>query len=71
MFVAQETDLGGKFPGGIVMILSLCMTLNIYTLVNLLPYVGVMIKELLELETTNELGEVLLLRTHINIFNRQ
>ena len=61
MSVPRESDLGSKFPARIVIILTLCMTLNIYTLVNLFPYVGVMIKDLLELETTNELGELLLL----------
>lgn len=60
MFIARETDLARKFPAGIVMILSLGMTLNMYTIVNLFPYVGIMIKELLKLETTNELGEWLL-----------
>lgn len=61
MFVAGEADLGSTFPARTVIILSLCMTLNTYTLVNLFPYVGIMVKDLLELETTNELGELLLL----------
>lgn len=47
-----------KFPARIVVILSLCATLNSYTLVNLFPYAGLMVKELLALETTNELGEL-------------
>ena len=46
-----------KFPARAVLILSMCITLNSYTLVSLFPYVGVMVKQLLELETTNELGE--------------
>lgn len=58
MFVARaEADLGTNFPARTVWILSLCMTLNTYTLVNLFPYVGVMVKDLLELKTTNEIGE--------------
>ena len=46
-----------KFPVRAVIILSLCMTLNSYTMVSLFPYVGIMVKGLLRLETTNELGE--------------
>lgn len=45
------------FPIGVVTILCLAMTMNSYTLVSLFPYVGVMVKELLSLETTNEAGE--------------
>ena len=57
MTTTRELDVR-KFPTLTVVILSLCMTLNIYTLVNLFPYVGVMVKKLLALETTNELGEM-------------
>lgn len=57
MFVAREADLGTDFPTRTVWILSLCMTLNLYSLVSLFPYVGVMVEDLLELETTNEIGE--------------
>ena len=47
----------GEFPVLSVTILSLCMTLNGYVVVSLFPYVGLMVKELLGLETTNESGE--------------
>ena len=49
-----------KFPARTVIILALCITLNTYTLVSPLPYVGVMAQELLGLETTNEMGELCL-----------
>ncbi|CAN0234961.1 unnamed protein product, partial [Ectocarpus sp. 4 AP-2014] len=32
------------------------MTLNMYALANLFPYVGTLVKTLLKLETTNEVG---------------
>ena len=57
MTATRELDVR-KFPTLTVVILSLCMTLNVYTLVNPFPYVGVMVKKLLALETTNELGEM-------------
>lgn len=56
MFVAREPD-SGTFPARVVIILSLCMTVNTYSVVSLLAYVGVMVKDLLDLETTNESGE--------------
>lgn len=48
----------GKFPSGAVVILALCTTLQCYTLVSLFPYVGLMVEQLLRLETTNEAGEI-------------
>lgn len=57
MITTQRGPVLRKFPTLTVAILSLCMTLNIYTLVNLFPYVGLMVKQLLALETTNEVGE--------------
>lgn len=45
------------FPYGAVIILALTLTINAYTLTNLFPYVGVMVKHLLGLTTTNESGE--------------
>lgn len=48
----------GKLPAGALVVLALCMTLHSYTLVNLFPYVGLMVKHLLTLETTNEAGEM-------------
>lgn len=45
------------FPLGPVAILAICMSLNGYALSNLFPYVGMMVKGLLGLETTNEVGE--------------
>ena len=59
MTITRELD-ARRFPTLIVTILSLCMTLNIYTLVNLFPYVGVMVKKLLALDTTNDVGETML-----------
>lgn len=47
------------FPVQTVTILVLCMTLNNYSLVSLFPYIGVMVMDLLGLETTNEAGEIL------------
>ncbi|CAM9674846.1 unnamed protein product, partial [Ectocarpus sp. 6 AP-2014] len=44
------------FPLAHVLILAICMTLNMYALVNLFPYVGTLVKTLLKLETTNEVG---------------
>lgn len=48
----------GDFPTLAVVILVLCMTINGYALSNLFPYVGMMVKDLLGLETTNEAGMV-------------
>lgn len=47
---------GRAFPHGPVIILALALTTNAYTLVNLFPYVGMMVKRLMELPTTNEAG---------------
>lgn len=47
----------GPFPFGSVLILAICMTLNMYVFVNLFPYAGMMVKGLLGLHTTNEVGE--------------
>ena len=58
MFVAREPDLE-KFPAKVVIILSLCMTVNTYSVVSLLAYVGVMVKDLLDLTTTNKSGDIL------------
>lgn len=54
---ARDPD-PAKFPARTVIILALCITLNTYTLVSPLPYVGVMAQELLGLETANEMGEM-------------
>ena len=56
MFVARAPDVE-MFPMKVVIILSLCMTVNTYSVVSLLAYVGVMVKDLLDLETTNKSGE--------------
>lgn len=45
------------FPRLEVIILVLCVTVNSYTLVNLFPYVGIMVMQLLGLESINEAGE--------------
>lgn len=45
------------FPHRPVIILALCMTVNAYAVVNLFPYVGIMVKDLVGLESTNEAGE--------------
>eukprot|EP00903_Cladosiphon_okamuranus_P017340 g15976.t1 len=39
-----------------VVILALAMTINSCTMVSLFPYVGMMVKELLSLQSTNEIG---------------
>lgn len=46
----------GTFPKRGVLILCLGMLANSYTLSSLFPYVGVMVKDLLNLETINEAG---------------
>jgi len=55
----------GKFPTGIVIVLSLCMTLNTYSVGSLFSYVGVMVKHLLELRSTNESGEKVCTRYNV------
>ena len=55
--VAQYHAIEKAFPYGPVLILALCLTVNAYTLVNLFPYVGLMVKDLLGLSTINESGE--------------
>ena len=62
-----------KFPTLAVAILCLGMTVTSYTLVSLFPYVGMMVKELLSLETTNEAGECnrsnrVCLRTAVDVY---
>ena len=54
---AARESCAHKFPALNVSILSLGMALNVYTLVSLFPYVGLMVKELLGLKTSNESGE--------------
>lgn len=44
------------FPHRSVIILALVLTTNSYTLANLFPYVGMMVKHLMDLPTTNESG---------------
>lgn len=48
---------GSPFPLGVVLLLALCMTLTMYSMVSLFPYVGMMVKELLRMEPTNGVGE--------------
>ena len=55
--VAQYHAIEKAFPYGPVLILALCLTVNAYTMVNLFPYVGLMVKDLLGLSTINESGE--------------
>lgn len=45
------------FPCLEVMILVLCVTVYMYTVVNLIPYVGIMVMQLMGLESINEAGE--------------
>lgn len=55
---AQYHAIGTKkFPYCPVFVLALCLVVNAYTLVNLFPYVGMMVKDILGLSTTNESGE--------------
>ena len=49
------------FPRREVMILVLCVAVNAYTLANLFPYVGIMVKELMGLESINDAGETMLM----------
>ena len=58
---AREPGMG-EFPTRAVAILSVCLTLNSYTLVSLFPYVGLMVQDLLGLETTNDSGEMFSVR---------
>ena len=46
------------FPRLEVIILVLCVTVDSYTVDNLFPYVGIMVKQLMELESIDESGEV-------------
>ena len=46
------------FPRLEVIILVLCVIVNTYAVENLLPYVGMMVKQLMELESIDESGEV-------------
>lgn len=40
-----------------VVVLALANTVNAYAMVSLFPYVGMMVKDLLSLQSTNEVGE--------------
>lgn len=55
--VAPPEPNGNKFPLRCVIILALALLVNAYTLANLFPYVGMMVKHLMGLSTTNESGE--------------
>lgn len=56
--MAPEPDADMQaFPWRPVIIAALCMTVNAYTLANLFPYVGAMVKHLMGLSSTNESGE--------------
>lgn len=46
-----------NFPTAPVVVLTFCLVTNAYTLVNLFPYIGVMVQHLMGLPTTNEVGE--------------
>lgn len=58
MAIPSSSSSKQEFPTREVIILALCVTVNSYTLVNLFPYVGIMVKELMGLESTNEAGKV-------------
>ncbi|CAN0066183.1 unnamed protein product [Scytosiphon promiscuus] len=49
-------DPGGEFPTRAVLILALCMGVHSFTFVSLFPYVGMMVKECLELESIDKAG---------------
>lgn len=53
---AAEPDTP-EFPYRAVIILVLCLTVHRYTFVNVFPYVGMMVKRLMGLSSTNESGE--------------
>lgn len=46
------------FPRGAIVVLALCMAVHSYTFVSLFPYAGKMVTELLDLESTNNSGEL-------------
>ena len=48
------------FPRLVVVILVLCVSVNSYTLANLFPYVGIMVRQLMGLESINDSGEATL-----------
>lgn len=56
MKVGQAGAEPTNFPKRIVLVLALAMTMNQITQASLFPYVGMMVKDLLGLETTNEAG---------------
>lgn len=45
------------FPYREVIILVLCVSVHAYTLVNVFPYVGVMVMQLMDLKSINDAGE--------------
>lgn len=45
------------FPRRAIFALAFCMAVHSYTFVSLFPYVGTMVTELLDLESTNKSGE--------------
>lgn len=49
---------GRAFPVRAVTILALVMAVHSFAFVSLFPYVGIMVTELLDLETTNKAGTV-------------
>lgn len=57
MAAPSAADGTGRFPYGAIIILVLAVSINSYTLTNLFPYVGMMVKHLLGLATINESGE--------------
>ena len=60
MLPKQNVPIEGnhaEFPRREVFILLLCVSVNAYTRVNLFPYVGIMVMQLMRLQSINEAGE--------------
>ena len=57
----HDAHHGDGFPRRGVFILVFCVSVNVYTLVNLFPYVGIMVKQMMGLESINESGKAALM----------
>lgn len=55
--MATSAEGDRPFPRRSVIILASILTINSYTLANLFPYVGMMVKYIMGLSTINESGE--------------
>lgn len=53
----QQDDGGQKMPRFLVGVLAAALVVNAYTLSNLFPYVGLMVRDLMDLQTMDESGK--------------